>query len=136
MRRSQPPFSSPAETGGTISEVTPQVSDIVLDRSSHLQVSYDDGVEARFAIEALRQRCPCATCRSRRERGLEASSASQVEAVDADLHGNWGIAIRWTDGHDTGIYSWRQLREWWEHAAGTARDDHGAADDGATDGVR
>lgn len=99
--------------------MTPQVSDIVLDRSSHLQVSYDDGVEARFAIDVLRQLCPCAACRGRREQGLDASSATSIEAVDADLHGNWGIAIRWSDGHDTGIYSWRQLREWWEQAAST-----------------
>lgn len=112
-----------------MAKVTPQVSDIVLDRSSHLQVSYDDGVEARFAIGVLRQLCPCATCRSRRERGLDASADDEIEAVDADLHGNWGIAIRWSDGHDTGIYSWRQLREWWLHAAESAAADGVAQDE-------
>ena len=29
--------------------------------------------------------------------------------IDAELHGNWGLSIRWNDGHDTGIYSWDYL---------------------------
>jgi DUF971 family protein len=35
-----------------------------------------------------------------------------LEAVDAELVGNWGILIRWNDGHGTGIYAWGLLAEW------------------------
>ena len=34
--------------------------------------------------------------------------------VDAELVGAWGLSMRWSDGHDTGIYSWAALRDWWD----------------------
>ena len=27
---------------------------------------------------------------------------------------NWGISLRWSDGHDTGIFAWTHLRTWWD----------------------
>lgn len=35
---------------------------------------------------------------------------TEVQAVDAELVGNYAIRIRFNDGHDTGIYSWAYLR--------------------------
>ena len=32
---------------------------------------------------------------------------------DAELVGAWGLSIRWSDGHSTGIYSWELLRDAW-----------------------
>ena len=29
-----------------------------------------------------------------------------VTIEDAELVGAWGLSIRWSDGHSTGIYSW------------------------------
>jgi DUF971 family protein len=91
-----------------------QVVDIELDRAEALRVTYDDGVRAEFPISAVREACPCAGCRGRRDQGQRVTSATDVQAVDAELHGNWGISIRWNDGHDTGIYSWELLRRWWD----------------------
>ncbi len=90
---------------------------MVLERAAGLSVSYDDGVLAEFPIRDLRDGCPCAGCAGRRQQGRPVTTASDVIAVDAELHGNWGIAIRWSDGHDTGIFSWELLRRWWD--AGT-----------------
>ena len=58
--------------------------------------------------------CPCATCRGRREQSLDAFSGETISVASAELHGNWGITIRWSDGHDTGIYGWDYLRRWWD----------------------
>ncbi len=91
-----------------------QVVDVELDRTAALSVSYDDGVIATFGLLQLRRACPCATCRGRRDRDLPVYAGETVTATDADLHGNWGIAIRWSDGHDTGIYAWDHLRRWWD----------------------
>jgi DUF971 family protein len=33
-----------------------------------------------------------------------------LTALDAELVGNYAIRIRFSDGHSTGIYSWRYLR--------------------------
>lgn len=91
-----------------------QVVDVELDRECELRVTYDDGVTATFPLMSLRRSCPCAGCRGRRQQSLDPYEGDSISAHDADLHGNWGIKIRWSDGHDTGIYDWEQLRRWWD----------------------
>jgi DUF971 family protein len=90
--------------------------DIELDRTHHLRLRWADGRTTTFALDSLRAACPCAQCRARREQGqavppprLEGSPA--LAATGAELVGNWGIQLRWDDGHDTGIYSWGLLRQ-------------------------
>jgi DUF971 family protein len=96
---------------------THQVTDIELDRASELRVSFADGVTAMFPLLGLREQCPCATCRGRREQGATAFTGDSIDASDAHLHGNWGISITWSDGHSTGIYGWEYLRGLWDHRA-------------------
>lgn len=40
-----------------------------------------------------------------------AVSSGPLTAVDAEFVGNYAIRIRFSDGHDTGLYSWKYLRE-------------------------
>ena len=91
-----------------------QVVDVELDRETELRVIYDDDVTATFPLASLRRSCPCAGCRGQREQSLDPFAGDTISALDAELHGNWGIAIRWSDGHDTGIYAWEHLRSWWD----------------------
>ncbi len=67
-----------------------------------------------FDLEELRERCPCAECRTRREQGRPVRSPSSplqpLRITDAELVGAWGLGITWNDGHRTGIYSWDLLR--------------------------
>ncbi len=37
-----------------------------------------------------------------------------ISALGAEMHGNLGISIEWSDGHSTGIYPWTHLRAWWD----------------------
>ncbi|MEO6569937.1 MAG: DUF971 domain-containing protein [Ilumatobacteraceae bacterium] len=92
----------------------PQVVDIELEREVELRVTYDDGVLAVFPVASLRSSCPCAGCRGKREQGVDPAPTPNITAVDAELHGSWGMTIRWSDGHDTGIYAWEHLRRWWD----------------------
>ncbi len=46
--------------------------DIVVERSKGLTVTFADEHVAEFNLMRLRLACPCATCRSLRERGQEA----------------------------------------------------------------
>ncbi len=90
--------------------------DVELDRARHLRLRWTDGRLSTFALDALREACPCAECRARRERGLPVppprlEGAPPLEARGAELVGNWGILIRWSDGHDTGIFSWALLAQ-------------------------
>lgn len=95
---------------------SPQVTDITVERDRALHVVYDDQVTASFPVLPLRRGCPCASCRGHREQGRAAYAGTSISIVDAELRGNWGISLRWSDGHDTGIYAWGHLRDWWERA--------------------
>ncbi len=98
-----------------IPEVEPPRA-IELDREQHLRLEWADGRTTTFTLETLRTRCPCATCRGLREQGTPAyprpHAPQPLRAVDAELVGNWGLLIRWNDGHDTGIYAWSVLERW------------------------
>ncbi|MDG2427969.1 MAG: DUF971 domain-containing protein [Acidimicrobiales bacterium] len=90
--------------------------DIEVRRSEGLTVTFADGHVAEFDLMRLRLFCPCATCRTLRERGEEAwprdGSPVRLQITDAELHGAWGLNITWNDGHSTGIYPFEQLRRW------------------------
>ena len=32
--------------------------------------------------------------------------------LDAEFTGNYGLQLKWNDGHQTGIFSWELLRRW------------------------
>jgi DUF971 family protein len=46
------------------------------------------------------------------ERVLKAESVSEtIEIRDISIVGRYALNFRWSDGHETGIYSFRYLRE-------------------------
>jgi DUF971 family protein len=98
------------------SRMTAMSAPVTIDvrRDHGLTLTWADGATSRFGLEELRLLCPCAECRTRRDRGLPVwrlpSSAEPLRIVDAKLVGAWGLGITWDDGHSTGIYSWELLR--------------------------
>lgn len=96
---------------------TPAVVDVTIERTRTVTVTFEDDLVCIFGVGELRAACPCATCRSFRERGDAAwprlGQADTIEIRDASFTGAWGISITWSDGHDTGIYAWANLRRWW-----------------------
>ena len=90
----------------------PVTIDVKRDRG--VVLTWADGTTSRFGLEELRQHCPCAECRNRRERNLPVwpltSSPRPLRIIDAALVGAWGMSITWNDGHSTGIYSWELLK--------------------------
>jgi len=109
--------------GDTVGVAMAEVTDVSIDRQQSLTVVYDDGVTASFSLGELRRACPCAGCQGAREQGRDpyraplgagSGAGGGPTIVDASLVGAWGLAIRWDDGHDTGIYAWDTLRHWYE----------------------
>jgi DUF971 family protein len=96
------------------------VTDIDIDRERSVTVRYDDGRACTFGLEELRQACPCATCRSLRDRGEAAwprpGPPLTLRIEEAELVGAWGLSVTWNDGHATGIYPWDALRRWCDEA--------------------
>lgn len=73
----------------------------------------DDGHEALFPARALRLRCPCAACVEEMT-GRPLLDPDHVPAnvrpASLALVGAYGLRITWSDGHGTGIYTFRWLR--------------------------
>jgi len=79
-----------------------------------LRVTWSDGHVSVFPGRGLRLDCACANCVHEWSgaRVLDASRVPErVAAEEIELMGLYGIRIRWSDGHDTGIYTFDRLRE-------------------------
>jgi DUF971 family protein len=102
--------------------MSPVVTDIQVERERAVTLTFDDGVVCELPLVDLRLACPCATCRSYRDRGEPAwprpGSATTLSVTDAELVGAWGISFVWSDGHATGIYPWAALRAWCDEREG------------------
>jgi DUF971 family protein len=104
-------FSTVTETTGA---TTP--TDIELDsRGRRVRIVWGDGRRSDYDWEFLRWRCPCATCSGEAEFVGELQSrtelqADETEMVDLELVGRYAVKPTWRNGHDTGIFTWRNLR--------------------------
>lgn len=75
-----------------------------------LQILWDDDQCARYPFEFLRGWCPCAACQGHgAERHFVAVQNPCLASIN--MVGNYALNPRWTDGHETGIYSFEYLRE-------------------------
>ena len=81
--------------------------------NGEMGVVWGDGHESYYQGHALRCACACALC-------VDETTGRKLlrdETVPADVHavrtrpvGRYGLSIRWSDGHDTGIYTLEKLR--------------------------
>jgi DUF971 family protein len=84
-----------------------------------LLIAWSDGQRRRYRFKALRDACPCATCREKRSAPqdplllpmLGAGELAPVQILGMKPVGNYAYTIAFSDGHDTGIYSFELLRE-------------------------
>ena len=78
-----------------------------------LVVTWSEGHEATFPARALRLACQCALCQEEMTgRALldPATVPEDVGPVSVALVGAYAIRITWSDGHDTGIYTYAWLK--------------------------
>ena len=78
-----------------------------------LLVRWSDGVQGKLELVGLRAQCMCARCVDE----ITGERILDVEGIDPEiairemrLVGNYALKIRWSDGHDTGLYTWGHLR--------------------------
>jgi ATP-binding protein involved in chromosome partitioning len=79
-----------------------------------LTITWEPGHVSTYAVRQLRLACQCASCRDEFT-GSELLDPGAVpedlRALEVSLVGNYAIKIRFSDGHDTGIYTYRYLLE-------------------------
>jgi DUF971 family protein len=75
------------------------------------EIAWADGHIGIYPHEALRGYCPCAGCQGH-SGGIEfiETSGIQQEIEDIEPVGGYALAIKWFDGHASGIYSFTYLR--------------------------
>ena len=73
---------------------------------SALRVRWSDGHESLYHWDFLRACCPCAACRE----GTPPRPDPTVKPLELQPVGRYAVAIRWSDGHNTGIFSHEFLR--------------------------
>lgn len=99
--------------GETIMRDAPK--DIRLKRAEGmLEVAWSDEEPRRFRIRQLRCACACAGCVDEMTgvRTLDVNRVPEDIAItDMQLVGNYAVKFVFSDGHDTGIYSWDRLYE-------------------------
>ena len=88
-------------------------SDIKARTADHiLCVTWPGDHGSAYGFKYLRCHCGCASCVDEHTgiRTLDpATVAESISIADMSLVGNYAMKIRWSDGHDTGIYSWDYL---------------------------
>lgn len=100
--------------------ITPEHIDLKKDRG--LTVRWSDGSTSYYPIAYLRRMSPSAEQRELRERmgrdpltilpeGRSGTGSGDVVATGAELVGNYAIKILFSDGHETGLYTWEYLRK-------------------------
>jgi DUF971 family protein len=101
----------------------------VIERPTHIDLKKDEGLTLTWAdgrsdflpVAFLRRMSPSAEAKHLREEMaknpltvLPASASKQfgpLTALGVEFVGNYALRIRFSDGHDTGIYSWQYLRQ-------------------------
>jgi ATP-binding protein involved in chromosome partitioning len=82
-------------------------------RDDGVHVEWDlSGHEAFYPARPLRLACPCAGCveeMSGRRLLDPAAVPEDVRPISLALVGAYGLKVRWSDGHDTGIYTFERL---------------------------
>ncbi len=79
-----------------------------------LRIAWSGGREVTVPAARLRDLCPCAGCVEEgtgRKLLDPATIPADVRPLRIEMVGNYAVQIEWSDGHSTGIYSWRALRE-------------------------
>ena len=88
-------------------------TDIKLHQQSRkLDVSFDDGQSFTLPCEYLRVYSPSADVRGHSpEQAVLQTGKEQVNIKDIEAVGNYAVKLVFSDGHETGLYTWDYLYE-------------------------
>jgi len=84
-----------------------------------LTIDWSDGTRSVYPIAYLRKMSPSADMRELRKQMAsnpltilpDSHGSGSITASDAELVGNYAIKISFSDGHNTGLYTWDYLRK-------------------------
>lgn len=87
---------------------------IIEENDREISVEWSDGPETQYSAAQLRRACPCAGCIDEwtGKKTLDAASvADDLAFKHISIVGRYALNFHFTDGHDTGIFSFAYLRK-------------------------
>ena len=87
---------------------------IVEESDSEISIKWSDDVETRYTALTLRSSCPCAGCINEwtGEKMLDESKIPRdISFEHTSIVGRYALNFHFSDGHDTGIFSFGFLRK-------------------------
>ena len=92
--------------------------DVTLDRSQRkMTIVWGDEHVSEYGFDYLRSVCPCANCDATKHGGQPVNDGSMdianfmdISMRDVQEVGRYALRFTWSDGHDTGIFSYTYLR--------------------------
>ncbi len=101
---------------------------------THIRLRWSNGDSASVTNRALRLACSCALCVDEMSRQPTLDPAAVPEDIHAEelrTIGNYALGITWSDGHSTGFFPFKTIRELAAQGGGvvsTAEDGHAVPD--------
>ena len=105
-------------------ETTADPEHIAISKSKGIKIDWKDGHHSEYSLAYLRDECPCASCTGAHGTEPKKSDYSKPAAagpfpmfkptlkmLSVEEVGHYAFRIDWSDGHNTGIYSYEHLRK-------------------------
>lgn len=86
---------------------------IIEESDASFSIKWSDDAETSYNAAVLRRNCPCATCVNEwtGEKILKPDTVPDDLRFDStSIVGRYALSFRFSDGHDTGIYTFQFLR--------------------------
>lgn len=78
-----------------------------------LELTWADAHVSRLPFQFVRQNCRCAVCvdeHTGRQILDPASVPADLGLLEISIAGNYALRVRWSDQHDSGLFTWNHLR--------------------------
>ena len=105
------------EKPGFIYKLPMQLIDLQM-VGAELALKWNDGAEQFVPLEALRLACPCASCAGETDVMGKTAKGPETKFTESSFQikhihpiGGYAFQIYWNDGHSSGLYSIKYLRE-------------------------
>jgi len=87
---------------------------ILEESDRELSINWSDDKETKYNAAQLRKSCPCASCVNEwtGEKVLKDENiAADLSFSSISIVGNYALNFQFSDGHNTGIYSFQYLKK-------------------------
>lgn len=88
-----------------------------VENDDRLVIEWNDSIRHELSWVLLRKNCPCAGCRTEREKApallpiITIEQAQPPKPRSIEPIGRYAYQFHWNDGHESGIYTFEMLRQ-------------------------